>query len=77
MNLPITPFFGNSTSVPNGLLSGDLWSEICGQTGDLWSDGTGTLGKQGLIMDRTRVHLVFAGNSHNNPPRRIGIDLKP
>jgi hypothetical protein len=33
-------------------------SKICGQ--DLWSDGTGTLGNPGLIMDRTRVHLVFA-----------------
>jgi hypothetical protein len=39
------------------------------------SDGTGTLGKQGLIKDRTRVHLIFAEGHKSNKTATYGFSF--
>jgi hypothetical protein len=39
------------------------------------SDGTGTLGKQGLIKDRTKVHLIFAEGHKSNKTATYGFSF--
>ena len=41
------------------------------------SDGTGTLGKQGLIMDRTMFHLVFAEGHSRSPYSEVNLPSRP